>query len=63
MHDSIDERYHDLLNSGELYDSGMKELTAYQHQLVDRLRQYNATSEAPEGLAMRLVLKRMGLAL
>ena len=49
----LDERYHELLNSGELYDSGMSELTSVQHALVERLRQYNATPETPEGLARR----------
>lgn len=48
-----DERYHELLNSGELYDSGLRELTSFQHVLVERLRQYNATPETPEGLALR----------
>ena len=51
-----DERYHELLNSGELYDSGMRELTSFQHELVERLRQYNATPETPEGLALRAEL-------
>ena len=51
-----DERYHELLNSGELYDSGMRELTSFQHELVERLRQYNATPETPEGLAQRAEL-------
>ena len=53
MESSADKRYHDLLNSGELYDSGVKELTTYQHQLVELLRQYNVTPETPEGLARR----------
>ena len=46
-------RYHELLNSGELYDSGMPELMDLQHELVERLRAYNATPETPEGLARR----------
>ena len=53
MEATIDERYHALLNSGELYDSGLKELTSYQHVLVERLRQYNATPDTPDGLALR----------
>jgi galactoside O-acetyltransferase len=48
-----DERYHELLNSGELYDSGLEELMSFQHECVERLRQYNATPETPEGLALR----------
>ena len=48
-----DVRYHELLNSGELYDSGMPELMDLQHELVERLRAYNATPETPEGLARR----------
>ncbi|MBQ6524785.1 MAG: sugar O-acetyltransferase [Atopobiaceae bacterium] len=53
MNDGPDYRYHTLLNSGELYDSGIKELTSYQHELVELLRQYNATPETSEGLAKR----------
>ena len=53
MSDTLDERYHALLNSGELYDSSVRELTSLQHVLVERLRQYNATPETPEGLALR----------
>ena len=53
MSDTLDERYHELLKSGELYDSGVRELTSLQHMLVERLRQYNATPETPEGLALR----------
>lgn len=53
MGETPEARYHELLNSGQLYDSGMKELTGIQHVLVERLRQYNATPETPEGLALR----------
>ena len=53
MGEAPDVRYHELLNSGELYDSGMPELMNFQHELVERLRAYNATPETPEGLARR----------
>ena len=56
MGQTIDERYYELLNSGELYDSGIGELTSFQHELVERLRCYNATPETAEGLATRRAL-------
>ena len=53
MDEAPDVRYRELLNSGELYDSGMPELMSFQHELVERLRAYNVTLETPEGLARR----------
>lgn len=58
MDGTIDERYHGLLNSGELYDSSRKELTTCQHELVRRLDEYNATPETEEGRARRASLLR-----
>ena len=52
------ELYHDLLNSGELYDSSDKRLTSLQHDLVRRLDEYNATPETREGLVRRTEMLR-----
>ena len=41
------------LNSGELYDCIGKELIAYQHELVQKLNDFNRTSDTPEGLEER----------
>lgn len=58
MDATIDERYHEMLNSGELYDSSLSELTVCQRDLVQRLAEYNATDESPEGRARRRELLR-----
>ena len=48
-----DSKYHEMLNSGEMYDSVDDEFIAYQHELVQRLNEFNRTDETPEGLAKR----------
>lgn len=61
MDTNRDADYLDLLNSGNLYDSGVKDLTSLQHTLVQRLNEYNATPETAEGLAHRSELLRQML--
>lgn len=39
--------------SGEIYDSYDEELLEYQHQLVEKLNEYNRTPETKEGLIKR----------
>lgn len=52
--------YHRMLNSGEIYDSVDEEFIAYQHTLVQRLNEFNNTSDTPEGLEEReLILKEI----
>ena len=48
-----DEQYHEMLNNGEMYDSVDDEFIAYQHELVQRLNDFNRTDETPEGLKER----------
>ena len=48
-----DDRYHAMLNSGEIYDSVDDEFIAYQHELVERLNQFNRLPETPNGLVER----------
>jgi len=43
------EKYHYLLNSGEIYDSVDSELIEYQGELVKKISEFNHTSETPEG--------------
>lgn len=43
-------RINDLLNSGDLYAGVDDELITYQHELVERLNQFNSTPDTPEGL-------------
>lgn len=47
------EEYKRLATSGEIYDSVDEELLLAQHQCVERLNQFNATPDTPEGLARR----------
>lgn len=42
--------YHKLLNSGELYDSVDASLIEQQHKWVQRLNEFNATPDTPDGL-------------
>ena len=48
-----DEQYHEMLNNGEMYDSVDDEFIAYQHELVQRLNEFNRTDETPAGLKER----------
>lgn len=48
-----DEQYHEMLNNCEMYDSVDYEFIAYQHELVQRLNDFNRTDETPEGLKER----------
>lgn len=47
------EAYKRLAASGEIYDSVDQELLLAQHECVERLNQFNATPDTPEGLARR----------
>lgn len=53
--------YKDMLNSGELYDYSSEELISYQHELVERLNQFNRTAETPEGLREREAILKEAL--
>jgi len=50
-----------MLTSGELYDYSDEELISYQHELVERLNQFNKTPETPEGLREREAILREAL--
>ena len=50
-----------LLNSGVLYAGVDEELIAYQHELVERMNQFNNTSDTPEGLKKREEILREAL--
>ena len=45
--------YHKLLNSGDLYDSVDAGLIEQQHKWVQRLNEFNATPDTPDGLEER----------
>ena len=60
MQEKLD-RIHVLLNSGELYAGVDEELIAYQHELAERLNQFNSTPDTPEGLKRREELLREAL--
>ena len=45
--------YRDMANSGEIYDSVDEDFIAYQHTVVQRLNEFNATPDTPEGLKRR----------
>ena len=45
--------YRDMANSGEIYDSVDEDFIAYQHAIVQRLNEFNATPDTPEGLKQR----------
>ena len=60
MQDKL-EQIRELLNSGKLYAGVDEELIAYQHELVERLNQFNKTPDTPEGLKMRDALLREAL--
>ena len=42
-----------MQNSGEIYDSVDEGFINYQHELVQKINEFNATPETPEGLARR----------
>lgn len=42
-----------LANSGKIYDSVDEEFLNYQHQMVQRVNEFNNTPETPEGLKKR----------
>lgn len=50
-----------MANSGEIYDSVDDEFIAYQHELVQRINEFNNTPETPEGLARRDEILREAL--
>lgn len=50
-----------LLNSGNLYAGIDEELIAYQHELVERLNQFNSTPDTSEGLKKREEILREAL--
>lgn len=45
--------YQDMANSGEIYDSMDDEFIKYQHIIVQRINEFNATPDTPEGLKQR----------
>ena len=47
------EEFRKMQNSGEIYDSVDEEFIAYQHELVERLNEFNRTPETEEGLKKR----------
>ena len=42
-----DEKYHEMLNNGEMYDSVDDEFIAYQHELVQWPNEFNRHGEPP----------------
>ena len=48
-----DNKYHEMLNSGEMYDSVDEEFIDYQHELVQRLNDFNNTPDTKAGLIER----------
>lgn len=52
----MQEKYNEMksiLNSGKLYAGVDEEFITYQHELVERLNQFNSTSDTPDGLKRR----------
>ena len=47
------EEFRKMQNSGDIYDSVDEEFIAYQHELVERLNEFNRTPETEEGLKKR----------
>ena len=45
--------YQDMANSGEIYDSMDDEFIKYQHIIVQRINEFNASPDTPEGLKQR----------
>ena len=45
--------YKEILNSGDLYNAMDDELLTYQHNLVQKLNEYNRTDDTPAGLQQR----------
>lgn len=45
--------YQNMANSGEIYDSMDDEFIKYQHIIVQRINEFNATPDTPEGLKQR----------
>ena len=48
MENELDKKYHDMLNSGEIYDCQDKDLMLYQRTLVQKLFEYNQIGNTPE---------------
>jgi len=53
MDRDTDNKYHEMLNSGEMYDSVDEGFIAYQHYLARRLNEFNRTDEDEAGLKER----------
>ena len=53
MDKNYDEKYHEILNSGELYDCTDSELFEYQHTLVEKMNEYNRVPDTKEGRERR----------
>lgn len=53
MKNEQDLKYHEMLNSGEMYDSVDDDFILYQHSLVQKLNEFNNTPDTPEGLKER----------
>ncbi|MFD1670935.1 maltose acetyltransferase domain-containing protein [Agrilactobacillus yilanensis] len=48
--------FHRVSNSGEIYDSNDPDLLTYQHELMQRLVEYNQTAETPIRLKQRAAI-------
>ena len=53
MDRDTDNKFHEMLNSGEMYDSVDEGFIAYQHYLARRLNEFNRTDEDEAGLKER----------
>lgn len=53
MNRETDNKYHKMLNSGEIYDCMDEEFISYQHYLVQKLNDFNNTPETKDGLILR----------
>ena len=58
--DAMEQKFHTMLNSGEVYDCTNSELLMYQFYLCNRLGEYNATPDTVEGFQEReKILKKI----
>lgn len=46
-------QFNKIINSGEIYDAMDDEFIEYQHSLVQRINEFNQTSDNPDGLKKR----------
>ena len=55
------ETFKEIVKSGEIYDSVDADWIEYQHELVQRIYEFNHTPETPEGLQKRESILRQAL--